>query len=79
MEPDADVNSQALSSGEFEPEPLGQTPLEGLRIPRATHLLRLEKEGFAPAERLASSALARAQTEIIGSGQDIVVHVELVP
>ncbi|MFB3133985.1 MAG: SUMF1/EgtB/PvdO family nonheme iron enzyme, partial [Rhodothermales bacterium] len=36
------------------PEYVGVTPLDGLRVARADYHVRLEKEGYAPVERIAS-------------------------
>lgn len=39
---------------------LGRTPLRGLAVPRDDYHLRVEADGYAPVERMASSAGARA-------------------
>lgn len=40
--------------------PLGVTPLHEVRVPRGDHLLWIERDDYAPIERLASSAVHRA-------------------
>lgn len=67
----------ARTSSSSTGQVLGTTPLEDVRVPRAPHLLRIEMEGFAPAERLASSEFLRADPTTGGDG--IVIDVELVP
>lgn len=57
---------------------LGTTPLRGLAVPRGDHLLRLEREGMAPVERLASSEVDRTGVPP-DDVPEIVVRVELVP
>lgn len=57
---------------------LGRTPIREFRIPRTDHLLRIEREGWAPVERLASSALIRTDAAYDATG-GIVLEVELVP
>lgn len=57
---------------------VGTTPLDSVRIPRVPHLLRIEREGFAPARRIASSGLVR-EAGTGGRSPEIVVDVQLVP
>jgi eukaryotic-like serine/threonine-protein kinase len=38
---------------------LGQTPLRAILLPRGDYLLRIEREGYGPVERLASTTTAR--------------------
>jgi eukaryotic-like serine/threonine-protein kinase len=39
---------------------LGSSPVHGLTLPRGDYLLRVEREGYAPVERLASTASQRS-------------------
>lgn len=64
--------------GTDSPEPIGTTPVEALRLPRATWLLAIEQDGYAPVERLASSEFGRAQG-ISTDPANITIHAELVP
>jgi eukaryotic-like serine/threonine-protein kinase len=51
---------QPDANGKFpRREFVGQTPLEGLRIPRGNYILQLEKDGFAPFERTISGTIPR--------------------
>jgi formylglycine-generating enzyme required for sulfatase activity len=58
---------------------LGVTPLEGVRIPRAPHYLRISLDGFAPVERLASSALVRSERAVGAPDSGIQIDLEMVP
>ena len=63
-------------------EPLGTTPIDTLRLPRTPHLLRIDKPGYAPVQRLASGELERAHARLFGGGgvpPGITLHVSLVP
>ncbi len=60
-------------------QPLGTTPIVGVRMPRGDHLLTIEAEGFQPVERLVSSTLSRVENVILGQSFDIVLDVELSP
>jgi len=52
----------ADSTGEPETRRIGVTPVLEHRIPRADYRVVVRKEGFLPAERLASSAWARSES-----------------
>ncbi|HSL82071.1 MAG TPA: SUMF1/EgtB/PvdO family nonheme iron enzyme, partial [Thermoanaerobaculia bacterium] len=67
-----------VEAGDEEFEVLGTTPLELHRIPRTPHLIRIERTGFAPVERLVSSALLRTEAQM-QSAPAIEVDVVLVP
>lgn len=77
--PGAAVRARTLASdsGGDEGVLLGTTPLLDVRVPRTAHLLFIEKDGFLPVERLASSALIR--DESWGQDRSMVVEVSLVP
>lgn len=47
--------------GEQQKQYVGVTPISDLRIPRVDHIVFLQKEGYAPVERLASSHLSRIE------------------
>jgi eukaryotic-like serine/threonine-protein kinase len=72
IEEDADVASGAWRD-------LGATPLHGLPVARGEYLLRLELEGHAGVERIASSALTRARNIRAGYGGEVVLSVPLIP
>ena len=61
----ARVHARRFVPGELEAnqperwEELGETPIRGLTLARGDYLLRLEREGYAPVERLASSETER--------------------
>ena len=58
---------------------VGITPISDLRIPRVDHKVRLEKEGFATVERLASSRLTRIEGWAFGlSDNSIKIEVQLI-
>ena len=49
--------------GEFPPrEFVGETPIHDLRIARGDYKISIEKDGFVPVERIASSELSRVET-----------------
>ncbi|MFB3112510.1 MAG: SUMF1/EgtB/PvdO family nonheme iron enzyme, partial [Gemmatimonadales bacterium] len=54
------------------------TPIRDLRIPRTDYLMRVEKTGYAPVERIASSALPRVEV-FVGSSPAIELTVTLLP
>ncbi|MGH7578496.1 MAG: SUMF1/EgtB/PvdO family nonheme iron enzyme, partial [Longimicrobiales bacterium] len=73
---------------------LGTTPLDSARVPRGDYILRVERDGYAPAERSASSALERVmpaaslfphrivatrEWEEQGSDTELRFHIQLVP
>ncbi|MDH3223317.1 MAG: protein kinase, partial [Gemmatimonadota bacterium] len=60
-------------------EPMGQTPLVAVRVPRGDHLLLIEAEGFERVERVVSSVLSRVEALKFGQPFDIVLDVELSP
>jgi len=67
-----------LRTGEQQEHYVGITPISDLRIPCVDHIVRLEKEGFAPEERLASSRLTRIEGWAFGSsGNNIEIEVQL--
>ena len=70
-----DPNSDAQAA---ERQPIGQTPIESLRIPRGDFLVSIEKDGFAPAELSVSGARTRLGALNI-TPPPIKVHQRLVP
>jgi formylglycine-generating enzyme required for sulfatase activity len=56
---------------------VGATPLVDYQIPRADHRVVVTREGFLPAERLASSAWTRSESPA-GEGRQVSVAVDLV-
>lgn len=55
-------------NGEFpEPQFVGTTPIKNLQIARGHHILRIEKEGFAPFERTISGTIPRIGGSFIDS------------
>ena len=59
-------------------ELIGVTPIRGLRIARSDYMMRVEREGYAPVERMASSALPRVEV-FVGASADIDIQVTLLP
>ncbi len=57
LKPLAGHGATTNASAEF----IGVTPIRNLRVARDDYFVRLEKEGYAPAERIASSEFARAE------------------
>jgi eukaryotic-like serine/threonine-protein kinase len=55
--------------GDSDSTSLGTTPLQQVRVPRADYRLRVVKDGYAPAQRMVSSALARAEPPLAGTVQ----------
>jgi eukaryotic-like serine/threonine-protein kinase len=74
----SDVAASPADAGGFAS--LGTTPLDDVRVSRTPQLLRIEKDGYATVERLASNELARAEDEPALSPVDSFgVHVTLIP
>lgn len=59
------IRSLDIDDGAWKP--LGTTPIRELRLPRADHLLRIERDGYAAIERLASSAQQRGELRLMVS------------
>lgn len=57
---------------------LGMTPIHGRLMPRGDYLLRIERDGFAPVERLASTSSLRAGVPP-GDVPETVLHLRLLP
>jgi serine/threonine protein kinase/formylglycine-generating enzyme required for sulfatase activity/cephalosporin-C deacetylase-like acetyl esterase len=55
-----------LEKGEQQKQYVGVTPISDLRIPRVDHIIILQKEDYAPMERLASSRLSRMEEWAFG-------------
>lgn len=65
--------------GEQQKQYVGVTPISDLRIPRVDHIIFLQKEGYAPVERLASSRLSRMEGEAFGLPESsIKIDVQLI-
>lgn len=78
----AEVYLRPVTTAEGGPvedaELIGVTPIRGLRIARSDYMMRVEKEGYAPVERMASSALPRVEV-FVGASADIDIQVTLLP
>ncbi|MCH7474060.1 MAG: protein kinase [Gemmatimonadetes bacterium] len=78
----AEVYLRPVTTAEEGPvedaELIGVTPIRGLRIARSDYMMRVEKEGYAPVERMASSALPRVEV-FVGASADIDIQVTLLP
>ncbi|MEX2527915.1 MAG: bifunctional serine/threonine-protein kinase/formylglycine-generating enzyme family protein [Gemmatimonadota bacterium] len=72
----AAVRIQSVTGG--EPRSLGTTPLVGVRLPRSDYYVVMEKDGYEPSERIASSALSRTDPTFEGVF-DAIVDVRLTP
>jgi formylglycine-generating enzyme required for sulfatase activity/dienelactone hydrolase len=59
-------------------EYVGVTPVRDLRLARDDYFVRIDKEGFVPAERIASSELERSESRI-GLAPAIQISVKLLP
>ncbi len=55
--------------------PAGVTPIEALRVPRADYLVRIAKEEYRPADRIASTAYRRNEIDVRES--NVTLHVTL--
>jgi len=63
--------------GKFqERKPIGQTPIQNFRLPRADCKIDIEKQGFMPVERMASSELNRTKSTL-GVAPEIHLDVRL--
>jgi formylglycine-generating enzyme required for sulfatase activity len=63
--------------GEFPPrEFVGETPIQDLRIARGDYTISIEKDGFVPVERIASSELSRVET-LTGPNPAIKIEITL--
>jgi formylglycine-generating enzyme required for sulfatase activity/dienelactone hydrolase len=83
-EPDgADVYMRPYApdaEGRFpEREWLGAAPVLDIQVPRGDYAVYLELEGYAPAERIASSALQRAEGALFGGSYAIDLSLTLLP
>ncbi len=58
---------------------VGITPLEGYRLPRGDHLVTVQADGYAVAERLVSSLLVRQDPVHTQTPKGIVIEVRLFP
>ncbi len=75
----AEVYATAFDADDAEVRSLGTTPLVGLRLPRGDYLLSIEKEGYVPVERLASSRHARVDVSSLALPIDIELALTLLP
>jgi serine/threonine protein kinase len=67
------------ASGNFpDKEFIGNTPILNMRIARCDYIVFIEKDGYAPAERIASSSLLRAEASL-GISTDIIIDIKLIP
>lgn len=58
------ASDPAQAGEQREWQALGTTPLDSVRLPRGDYIVRVERDGFAPAERSASSALLRVTPDL---------------
>ncbi len=73
---DADV--EILQMGESTPRALGRTPIDRFHVARGDYIIRIRKAGFAPVERIVSSALPRSRP-IVRTPWDLSVDASLPP
>ena len=59
-------------------EMIGVTPIRNLRVARNDYLLRIEKDGYVPAERIASNELVRVESAV-AAVQEVLVTATLQP
>lgn len=64
--------------GESQERRLGTTPLERVRIPRGSHVLRIQKAGFITGERSISSSVERSRP-FLEKPWDLKVNWKLIP
>lgn len=60
-------------------EYVGKTPIRNLRVARDDYFIRIEKEGYIPVERIASTEVARSMSFTGRPVPDVLVSVQLRP
>ncbi len=76
----ARVYLQPFPDGGADPEDsvlIGETPLSAYRIARVDHRVIVAKDGFVPAERVASSSFNRSEAQY--SDRDVTLEIQLQP
>ena len=61
------------------PVPAGVTPVHAFHLARGDYLLRVTRDGYAPIERLTSSAWQRSETPLFGGPAEIVLDLRMLP